>query len=152
MMSWIRPSSREMYVFWNERTRHIRPDWKIKRLERIGQDVLYVMDRKHLLWGSFDADDGARAFALLFVSKGTIEDRFESSLASIFLLEILGLARSSQEKESIARSLSFFHPHRKEESSYVHPGGIHIKAKQYESLFYALTVQFWVRTSLDSMV
>lgn len=151
-MSWIRPSSRELYVFWNERTRHIRPDWKIKRLERIGHDVLYVMDRKHLLWGSFDADDGARALALLVANKGTLEDRFESSLASIFLLEILGLARSSQEKESLARSLSFFRPHQNKASSYVHPEGIQIKAKQYEGLFYALTVHFWVRTSQDSMV
>lgn len=152
MASWIRPSSREIQAFWNERTHHIRPDWKIKRLERIGQDVLYVINRKHLLWGSFEVDDGAHALALLFAGKGTVEDRFEHSLASIFLLEILGLARSAQEKETIARALSFFRPHRQKVSSYVQPGGVQITAKQYEGLFYALTVHFLVCTSQDSMV
>ncbi|MBE3593578.1 MAG: hypothetical protein IMX04_00870 [Candidatus Carbobacillus altaicus] len=151
-MLWVRPSSLELKVFWNERVRPVRPDWRIERTERIGRDALFVIGRKRLLWGSFGEDDGLMALVLLFVDNGSPEDHFESSLASIFLLDVLGLARSPKEKESIARSLFLFRPAGMCEASYALPNGIRLKAGRFDQSFYALTVQFSIRTIQDYMV
>lgn len=109
----IRPSLNEFKVFFNEKTRKIRPELIINHIEmnykQNGSLFFIQMSPLDAIFGSLSSHDGSiHQIAIIRGNDGSSRSKFEFLVAITLMLEALKPNLSLQKKSRLLESVYFF--------------------------------------------